>query len=72
MNSGEQEDRSDDAISWEGRLEDMDRPQHNPAHDVSVKRSNRSSEEAGVASINPPRGHEETAVQTEGDRGIQE
>ncbi|PKY03727.1 hypothetical protein P168DRAFT_344868 [Aspergillus campestris IBT 28561] len=36
---------SDDAMSWEGRLEDMDRPRYDPPHDNSVERSNKSAGE---------------------------
>jgi hypothetical protein len=61
LNSEEQEPfreyRSDDTTSWEGRLEDMDRPQLHPAHDVPIQRFN----EYGVASINSPTRNEENA-----------
>lgn len=37
------ERRSDDAVSWKGRGEDTDRPQHDPAHDVSSRCSNENT-----------------------------
>lgn len=76
LNSEEQETygkhRSDDAISWEGRLEDMDRPQHDPAHDVPIQQPNESTGKTAVASINMPMRNAETAIRTDVDRDIQE
>ncbi|CAG7915946.1 unnamed protein product [Penicillium olsonii] len=53
LNSDAQEIReeggSDDAASWEGRIEEVDRPQAKPAHDVPVEPLNGSSEDITVA-----------------------
>lgn len=49
LNSEEQEINGervpDDAMSWEGRLENMDRPQPNPAHNALIERFNESTVE---------------------------
>ncbi|RJE17658.1 hypothetical protein PHISCL_10003 [Aspergillus sclerotialis] len=75
LNSEEQEvygeHRPDDAVSWEGRLEDMDRPRHNPAYDVPIQRHNENTQETAGASSNAPRRNSETAVQMGIDRGVQ-
>jgi hypothetical protein len=65
LNSEEQETYeehlSDDAISWVGRLENMDRCQYNPADGVPIQRTNEVSEEAAGTSINLAQVNEETA-----------
>lgn len=72
LNSEEQEvykeDRSDDDISWEERLEEMNRPRFNTGHDAPVQQHNGTSEKNSVASIDPPERIEESGLGREKQR----
>ncbi|CAI7626063.1 unnamed protein product [Penicillium bialowiezense] len=72
LNSEEQEvykeDRSDDDMSWEERLEEMNRPRYNTAHDAPVQQHNGISEKNSVASIDPPERIEESGPDREKQR----